>query len=135
MQIVVDANPLISMLISPGKPIDLLFLEELELVAPSLLFDEIEHNKDLIISKSNLSRENIEGFVEILKAKIKVIPWEDFFDFVNRAEHICPHDKDVPYFALALYLVCSLWTNEKKLKNQKIVSVYSTHELIHLFAL
>lgn len=39
MQIIVDANPIISILIKPGKPIDLLFIEELELVAPELLFE------------------------------------------------------------------------------------------------
>lgn len=34
MIVVVDANPLISLLIKPGKPLDLLFLEEVELMAP-----------------------------------------------------------------------------------------------------
>ncbi len=47
MQIIVDANPLISILIKPGKPIDLLFIEELDFVAPELLFQEIENNIDL----------------------------------------------------------------------------------------
>ena len=51
MRLVADANPLISILIKPGMPISLLFLEEVELVAPELLFKEIQANKDIIIEK------------------------------------------------------------------------------------
>src|SRR3989338_5465105 len=99
MQIVADANPLISILINPGKPVELLFLESLELVAPSLLFEEIENNKELILRKSKLTSEEIEKFIVVL------------------------------------YLQCPIWSNEKQLKNQKVVKVYATHELIDLFHL
>ncbi len=59
MQIIIDANAVISMLIKPGKPIDLLLAEELELIAPALLFEEIDRNKDEIIQKSYLSKEEV----------------------------------------------------------------------------
>lgn len=49
MQIIVDANPLISILINPGKTIEILLVEELELVAPGLLFEEIKNNKEVIV--------------------------------------------------------------------------------------
>ena len=63
MQIIVDANPIISMLIKPGKPIDLLLVEELNLAAPKLLLEEIENNQGMIIQKSGLSRTEIERLV------------------------------------------------------------------------
>lgn len=133
MQIIADANPLISILIKPGKPIDLLFIEELEFVAPELLFEEIGNNIDLIVRKSRLSKKEIDRFIEILKKKIKVIPEEDFLKYREKAERICPDAKDVPYFALALELKCPLWSNEKKLKEQNEIRVYATHELLKLF--
>ena len=45
----------------------------------------------------------------------------------------CPDPKDIVYFALAIHLRCSIWTNEKKLKEQEEIRVYHTHELIKLF--
>lgn len=135
MQIIVDANPIISILIKPGKPIDLLFVEEIELVAPGLLFKEIENNRELILKKSGLNREEFNKFIGILKEKILIIPEEEFLKYKDKAEQICPDQKDVTYFALALYLKCPIWSNEKKLKEQKEVIVYATHELIRLFEL
>lgn len=133
MQIIVDANPIISILINPGKPVDLLFLEELEFIAPELLFEEIQNNKELIVAKSGLSREEINRFIGILKKKIKVIPEEVFLKYREKAGKVCPDEKDITYFALALYLKCPLWSNEKKLKEQNEVTVYATHELMGLF--
>lgn len=135
MQIIVDANPIISMLIKPGKPIDILFIEELCLVAPKLLFEEIENNKEIIADKSNLSKEEINRFIEILKRKIKIIPEEEFVKLREKAEEVCPDPKDVVYFALALHLQCPIWSNEKKLKDQHKIIVYATHELLGLFNL
>ena len=135
MQIVVDANPLISILINPGKPIELLFLETLELVAPSLLFEEIENNKELILRKSKLSPEEIDRFIAILKEQIEVIPEHEFLAYREQAVEICPDNKDIMYFALALYFQCPIWSNEKQLKNQEYVKVYASHELIELFHL
>ena len=102
MQLIVDANPIISILIKPGKPIDLLFIEELELVAPELLFQEIDNNLELIVSKSVLTREEIKQFISISKKKIKIIPEEQFLTFRDKALQVCPDEKDIIYFALAL---------------------------------
>ena len=36
------------------------------------------------------------------------------------------------YFALALKLNCGIWSNDKKLKNQDKVKVYSTEDLLKI---
>lgn len=135
MQIIVDANPIISILIKPGKTIEILFLEELELIAPELLFEEIENNKELIIQKSGLTKEEINKFIEIIKKRISLIPEEEFVKYREKAEKICPDEKDTTYFALALYFKCPIWSNEKKLKEQDNIKVYATHELMEIFGL
>lgn len=133
MQLIVDANPLISILIKPNITISLLFLEEVELVAPELLFKEIEANKNTIIEKSELTEKEVSEFIAILKKIIKTFSEESFIGYREKAKLICPHEKDITYFALALYLKCPIWSNEKKLKEQNIVDVYSTDELMKLF--
>jgi len=132
VKIVVDANPLVSMLIKPGDTVDLLFVDEMELVAPALLFVEIERNKEMIVEKSELSREEIDKFILILKARIEIISEEQFILYREKAEQVCPHAKDITYFALALYMNCSIWSNEKKLKEQSNIKVYATHELMRM---
>ncbi|HLD85189.1 MAG TPA: PIN domain-containing protein [archaeon] len=135
MQIVVDANPLIALLIRPSKIAELLFLEELEMFAPELLFHEIERNKGIIVQKSGLNESEIDKFILILKKRIKIITEEEFLKFRQQADKICLDEKDVTYFALALYLKCPVWSNEKKLKEQNAIRVYATHELLEVFGI
>ena len=82
MQVVVDANPVISILIKPNRvTIELLFLEELEIFAPELLFDEIEQNKDIVIKKSGMTDEEFNKFLSILKKRINVAPEGELLKF------------------------------------------------------
>ncbi|MEK6938781.1 MAG: PIN domain-containing protein [Nanoarchaeota archaeon] len=135
MKIVIDANIVVSLLISPGKPLDLFFNEELELFAPKLLFIEIEQNKEEIIRKSRCDEEEIETLLRLIRQRINVVPEEEFVSLINLAVKNCPDPKDIVYFSLSLYLKCPLWSNEKKLKEQNEVTVYATHELIKMFKL
>lgn len=135
MQLVIDANIIIAMLLKSGKPIDLFFLEELELFAPELLFKELNSNKEVIIQKTAITSEEIAHFFLILKEKITIVPEEYFLKQKEDAEKICPDTKDIPYFALALFLCCPLWSNDKKLQEQQFLRIYTTYELLELFHL
>ncbi len=132
MQIVIDANIIISILIKPGKPIEVVFNDNLKIFAPELLLKELENNKPTILEKSLLNKEDIDNLFEILKQRIKFIPEKDFISYREEALQICPDKKDVEYFALALKLKSPIWSNEKGLKKQNIIEVYATHELIKL---
>lgn len=79
--------------------------------------------------------EEISQFIKILKKKIRIVPGEEFIKYREKAEMICPDEKDITYSALALSLKCPLWSNEKKLKEQNQVEVYATHELMKLFGI
>lgn len=99
------------------------------------MFEEIEKYKELVYQKSGLEESEVNIFLSILKKRIRVISEHEFVYFREKAEKICPDEKDVPYFALALHLRCPLWSNDKKLKEQALVIVYATHELMELFHL
>ena len=49
------------------------------------------------------------------------------------AEAICPDRSDIPFFALAMKMRIPIWSNDKKLKEQSEVVVYSTAELLGQF--
>lgn len=131
MQIVIDANVILAMLIRPGKPIDAFFHQRLNVHAPQLLFTEFENNREEVIKKSRLNKDQFDWLYTILKHNITIVPEEDFLKFREKAEEICPDPKDIVYFALALYLNCAVWSNEKKLKEQSEIKVYAIHDLIN----
>ncbi|MBW2967175.1 hypothetical protein KY362_01685 [Candidatus Woesearchaeota archaeon] len=135
MKLVIDANVIIAMLIKPGKPIDLFLNAELDIFAPRLLLEELEKNRDIISSKSDLDETEINALFDILISNIRFVREREFVHCREQAESICPDPDDVTYFALSLFLDCPLWTNDKKLKSQETVKVYATHELVELFGI
>ncbi len=140
MKLIVDANELFSALIAKGrgkqtKKLDLLFSDDVELFSPALLFRELEKNRELIKRKAGFSDQDMETLIEILKLRIKVIPADTVLTALEKAKEICPQLKDAPYFAAALVLNCPLWSGDKKLKEQSIVRVLNTKELVELFGL
>lgn len=133
MELVIDANILISALISnQGATYDLMFKDDLRLFAPEYLLEEFEEHKKEIREKSGLSKEELHLFLSLVSNRINFIPYLEFESFVENAEKITPDLDDTEYFALALKLNCSIWSNDKKLKNQKGIKIYSTTELLEL---
>ena len=84
----------------------------------------------MAMPERKLTKEQFEWLYLILKNNITIVPEKDFLKYREKAEQICPDPKDVVYFALALYLGCAIWSNEKKLKEQDEIKVYATHDLI-----
>jgi predicted nucleic acid-binding protein len=133
MLLVVDANMLTSALIAAGKTADLLFCEQLQLIAPEFLFLEIEDHKDEIVAKSSLSAAEVEEFLSLVKERVVVIPRQEFERYLQEANRLSPDPDDTEYFAVALRFDATLWSNDKKLKEQQSkVTVLSTAELIAL---
>lgn len=133
MDLVVDANVLIAAIISPiGHTADLFFSERLQLYAPDFLLEEIEEHKTEIIDKAGLSEINFEEVLVSLASRLKFVSVEELLAIILTAKEISPDVDDLAYFALALKLDCSLWSNDKKLKEQKQVKVFSTLELLEL---
>ena len=48
---------------------------------------------------------------------------------MDEAKKLSPDPKDTEYLALALKLNCAFWSNDKKLKTQNKIKVYSTEDL------
>ena len=122
MLLVVDANILFSAIIARSKTCDLMFSERLQLIAPEFLFIELEEHKDEIIAKSSLSEDDFDEFVNLLKERIDIIPGQEFERFLTE------------YLALAMRFDAALWSNDKRLKKQSIIKVFSTSDLLSILS-
>jgi len=78
MDLVVDANILISSLISShGKTFELMLNDNFSLIAPEFIFEEVEKYKEDILKKSNLSEDEFNLFLSIISSRINIIPYEE----------------------------------------------------------
>lgn len=134
MKIIIDANILMSALIATeGKTYDLVFNSRIKLLSVDKLLIELEKHKQEILEKSGLSEYDFDIFVSLISAEIEFVSYYDVKKFVPEAEKISPDPNDVEYFALALLLNCAIWSNDKKLKKQDRIKVYSTEDLMKIF--
>ena len=132
MLLVIDANVIFAALIAKGGTFKVFaanrILGKFCFVAPEYIFDEI-------LEKTRLSQEELETVLNFLEDQIEVVPFEEFEDKYSEAVKISPDIDDVPYFALALKFSCAIWSNDKRLKNQNVVKVYTTDEIIKMLSM
>ncbi len=67
-----------------------------------------------------------------MTSRIEFIAKNEFQRFIPEAEKITPDPNDTEYFALALKMNCSVWSNDKNLKKQDTVRVYNTAEVLKI---
>ena len=133
MELVVDATALFAAIIGRGKSNELFFDNRLKLVALPYLMEEFNKNIEVMAKICGTSESEIIDAFEILKERLEIFPLFKFTSSIqSKAETLAPHSKDVPYFALALYLNCAIWSREKAFKEQSVIKVYDTSDLINL---
>ncbi|MBN1941169.1 MAG: hypothetical protein JW772_03225 [Candidatus Diapherotrites archaeon] len=133
MQLVVDANVLFAALIKDSITRRVLLVSIHDLYLPEFSVIEFKNHLPELSEKTGLAQEELALLFERLieKAGIKLVPFEDFKSKKNQAQQIAPDKDDVAYLALALHLHCGLWSNDKALKSQKTVEVFSTAEILN----
>ena len=130
MRVVIDANVLCAALLAKGKTAELLFSDQIEPVAPELLFTELERHRPELLEKTKLSENDFNTLLALFRKKISVIPAVEFRDKLMEANKLLgEHKKDTAYVALALKLGCPLWSKEKALKRIKKIIVLDAEEV------
>jgi predicted nucleic acid-binding protein len=122
-----------ALIATQGKTFDLIFNDRIKLFAPEFLFEEFQKYKAEILRKSGLSEPELSLFLTLVSSRIETVPRQEFKQLIKKAVGSITDKKDAPYIALALHLCCSVWSNDKKLKEQDLAKVYSTTELLRLF--
>ncbi|HLD15271.1 MAG TPA: PIN domain-containing protein [Candidatus Nanoarchaeia archaeon] len=133
MNLIVDTNCLISSLISNGKSREIICLPGITLYAPENIIEETLNNKEEIILRAEIDEQSFNQLISIFLLNIKIISKEDFKEFKEKAKELVTHPEDIPFMALALKLNYPLWSNDKNLKLQSKVKVFSTTDLIKVF--
>jgi predicted nucleic acid-binding protein len=133
MNLIIDANILFSLLIKDGKNAEILISPTFNFYAPEFIFEEIEKYAGEISAKLNRNEEELLSILKMINELVKIIPKEETDKFILEAARICPDEKDIAYFASALSIGCPIWSNDKKLKEQNKIRVYSTEELVRIF--
>jgi predicted nucleic acid-binding protein len=133
MKIVADTNILFSALIKDGLTRKMIINGKLEIFSPNFITSEFFEHLYELENKAKLSsvvlKEKVNDFT---KQNINLVDEIDTKNYFKEAKSISPDPDDFLYFALALKLNCPIWSNDKRLKEQKIIRVYSTSELIEL---
>ena len=128
MDLVIDSNILFAALIKKSATSGILFKHTLH--APEFIFEEFNKYKDYLKDKTKREEEGFENFFNLFERNVILVPKEEIKLFMKEAEKISPDEKDVLYFALALKLRCGIWSNDKKLKTQNKIKIYSTEDLL-----
>lgn len=133
MELVVDANVLLSSFLKEAITRQLLLDARLALFAPEYLITEvsrhISRNANLR-KRIRLSSDELKELFTILTRDIQTVPQSSYRTFWAEALSLSPHKEDAPYFAVALLLKIPIWSNDKGYKGQSEVKVYSTADLI-----
>ncbi len=131
MDLVIDSNILFAALLKDSGTSDVLFKHRL--YAPEFIFEEFRKYREYLKGKTKRTEEDFDELFDLFERNVRLIPKEEIDPFIEKAEKISPDAKDIPYLAVALKLRCSLWSNDRDLKEkQKVIKVYSTKELMEL---
>ena len=133
MELVVDANVIFSALIKDSFNCNLLFSDKLTIYSPDYLLIELEKHKSEILAKTSRSNDEFNELIKVLRRRINFVALEELVPYLEKAERFCPDPDDVAYFALAIMLNCSIWSNDKALKEkQNVITVYSIYDLVQI---
>jgi predicted nucleic acid-binding protein len=129
----VDANVIFSLLISKNPAIEIIFDSDFRFYIPSFLFDEIIKHKDIILSKTKRKKKEFEDILYFLEERLIFVNHYDFIQNLEEAYIISPEQDDAAYFAIALKYKLPIWSNDKRIKRQNVVTILNTKEMIENF--
>ena len=132
-RIVLDANIVISALIKNSFTRRFITKSDHEFWFPEQAFDRIEKYKELIIKKSGLSSKTVDSIFESLFMRVNIVPKVRSDAKLPKAKEvmISIDKEDALFVASALSMLDAiLWSDDKHLKKQDLVAVYTTKEIL-----
>jgi len=130
MKIIIDNNILFS-LMNPLSASSYLFsLINADFIAPEFINEEFEKYEDLCQKKSGLNQKNFKKRKEKITKSITFIPSKDYSKFLEISAEAISDPNDIDFLALAISQKAPIWSNDRHFKNQNMVEVFSTRELM-----
>jgi len=109
----------------------ILQLKKIELIAPSFIKSELEKYKQECLQKSGLSEQEFKTRLTNIYSKISFLDFKDYKRFLKKALQSVPDPDDSAYIALSMKTNIPIWSNDSHLKQQSLVKVYTTKDLIN----
>lgn len=130
MNLILDANISFSLMKPSSVASYLFFALRAEFFAPKHIESELDKHNSECLTKSRLSEHEFEIRQMEVKENIKFAEFSEYEDFIKEAIKALHDPEDSPYLALALSVNAAIWSNDQHLKQQSLVKVYTTRELI-----
>ena len=132
MRLVVDTNIFIAAILKNGACRHILLDNKHEFVCIQQSTHEIENHIQELSKKSKLAPPKLRLiFSRLIKHTYKIQP-KDFEQYYDSAYELMQHHDpdDAMFVAAALATNATIWSDDKHLKKQSLVKVYTTKELL-----
>lgn len=141
MKIVIDTNVLFTWFWNKSILQNILQKKILTCYAPQLALNELQKYRQEIQEKANISQKEFTEKLELLKKEIEFVSSKNYSENYKTLDKQLQQNKmyegfknDIDFLALATYLSCPLWSNDKLLKEQNIATTCNTKEIILLLS-
>lgn len=134
--LVVDANILFSFFQADSgrrRLIKRLRTGGCQLLSPDYVLAELTDEKERIIRFANITESEFVFLLALLERTVRTVDSERYNAALPEATALSPHDKDDPYFALALNANVPIWSDEKAFQTQDTVPVHTTNQLFNIY--
>src|SRR3989344_2127725 len=134
MRLLLDNNILFSLFNHKSTSSYLFSSIRAEFLAPEYIKSELEEHREECLIKSKLSEQQFEMREKEIEESIKFLELAEYKKFLKKALNSIPQDSDdSPYIAAALSTKSAIWSDDFHLKQQSLVKVFTTSELVKLF--
>ena len=135
MRLVLDTNVILKALIRDSVVRGMLLRPKHELLIPEYAIEETRRHLDVVAKKSGLTEEEIGQVLDMLLVKLEVVPAAKVTPKLGEAELVMStiDAGDVPFVAAAISARCDgIWSDDKHLRRQNKVKVWTTKEVAAL---
>lgn len=133
MMLVLDNNILFSLMDFSSVTSYLFSSIRAEFIAPEFIKSEFEKYKETILVKSKLSEYEFEIRQKEIEESIKFFKSSEYEEFLETAKNSISDFNDIDFLALALSTNSAIWSNDPHLKEQSLVPVFTTENLLKMF--
>jgi predicted nucleic acid-binding protein len=129
MKLIADANILFSLAKPSSASNGIVAKYRIKLYSPEYVLSELEEHGEELAEKAGQPYDNIMSY---LAQRVAYIESKEYDRLMGRALRLTKDSEDAPYLALAMKFRIPVWSNDKHLKEQEKIPVFTTKELIEL---
>ncbi len=133
MKIVLDNNVLFQIMNPFSTASYLFFSINVEFFTPEFIKKEFNKHKEECLVKSSLSEQEFEVRQDEIEKSIRFIPSFEYEEFLEESFQLISDSEDIDFLAIALSINAPIWSNDPHLKEQSLIKIYSTKNIVEMF--